>query len=329
MKLLIALYHPFSLWTAPAWFDERLRMDFPGLTIVRLPGAKYEGFERELTDAEILLGWSLKPAQFAHAKKLRWIHSPAAAVHQLMYPEMAASPVVITNARAVHAPVVAEHILAVMLALAKRLPSAMRYQQAKTWAQETIWNESPTLREVAGSTVCVVGMGSIGTEFARRAQALEMHVIAVREHPERGAEFAQEVVGTKELDTALPRADFVVLCAPVTPATRGMMNADRLLHMKKDAYLINVGRGTLVDDAALIAALQGHHIAGAALDVFTEEPLPSDSPYWSLDNVLITPHTAALTDKLWERHYRLVSENLRRFLSGEPLLYVVNKQRGY
>ncbi|MBI2683211.1 MAG: D-2-hydroxyacid dehydrogenase [Acidobacteriales bacterium] len=329
MKLLIALYHPFSLWTAPAWFDERLRQDFPDLTIVRLPGAKYEGFERELDDADVLLGWSLKPEQFAHAKKLRWIHSPAAAVHQLMYPEMAAGPVVITNARAVHAPVVAEHILALLLALAKRLPSAMRYQREKVWAQEAMWNESPTLREAAGSVVCVVGMGSIGTEFSRRAQALEMHVVAVREHPGRGAGFAQEVVGARELETVLPRADFVVLCAPVTTATRGLMNAARIACMKKDAYLINVGRGTLIDDAALIAALRDRRIAGAALDVFVEEPLPPDSPYWTLDNVLITPHTAALTDKLWERHYRLVSENLRRFLARQPLLYVVNKQKGY
>jgi phosphoglycerate dehydrogenase-like enzyme len=329
MKLLIALYHPFSLWTAPPWFEERLRQEFPALTIVRLPGAGYEGYERELADADILLGWSLKPDQFAHARKLRWIHSPAAAVHQLMYPQMAASPVVITNARAVHAPVVAEHILALVLALAKRLPSALRYQREKVWAQQALWDETPSLRELAGSVICVIGMGSIGTELARRAQALEMHVIAVREHPERGADHAQEVVASRDLDSVLPRAGFVVLCAPVTPATRGLMNAARLARMNKDAYLINVGRGTLVDDAALIAALRDRRIAGAALDVFTEEPLPPDSPYWSLDNVLITPHTAALTDKLWERHYRLVAENLRRFLAGQPLLYVVDKQRGY
>jgi phosphoglycerate dehydrogenase-like enzyme len=328
MKLLIAIYHPFALWTAPPWLAERLRARFPEHNIVQLPGPRYEGLEREITDADALVGWSIRSEQFALAKKLRWIHSPAAAVHQLMFPELVASNVEITNAREVHGPVVAEHAMALLFAWAKRLPSAMRYQQQKVWAQKNIWEEKPTTREIAGATVCVVGMGSIGREFAVRAQASGMQVIAVREHPERGGD-ANEVVGMEELERVLPRADYVVLAAPLTRRTEHMINTARLTRMKQDAYLINVSRGPLIDDDALIAALREKRIAGAALDVFAEEPLAQDSPYWTMENVLITPHTAAVTEKLWERHYEMISDNFERFAAGKPLLHVVDKRRGY
>jgi D-2-hydroxyacid dehydrogenase (NADP+) len=328
MKLLIAIYHPFELWTAPPWFVDRLRARFPEHQIVQLAGPRYEGLEREIADADALIGWSIRRGQFAHAKKLRWIHSPAAAVHQLMFPELVGSDVVVTNAREVHGPVVAEHAIALMFALAKRLPSAMRYQQQKIWAQTNIWEEKPTSSEISGATVCVIGMGSIGREFAMRAQALGMRVIGVREHPERGGD-ANEVVGMEELERVLPLADYLVLAAPLTKRTEHMINAQRLARMKSSAYLVNVSRGPLIEDDALIAAIREKRIAGAALDVFSEEPLPPESPYWTLDNVLITPHIAAVTEKLWERHYQMISENFEHFIAGRPLLHVVDKRRGY
>jgi phosphoglycerate dehydrogenase-like enzyme len=172
-------------------------------------------------------------------------------------------------------------------------------------------------------------MGGIGREFTVRAKALGMRVLAIRENPANGAEGADAVYGAEQLDEVLPQADYVLLCTPVTPATTGMINRARLAKMKPDAYLLNVGRGPLVDDPALLEALQSRRIGGAALDVFVEEPLPPESPYWSLDNLLITPHTAAVTDKLWDRHYDLIVENLTRFLEGRPLLCEVDKQRGY
>ena len=329
MKLLIALYHPFSLWTAPDWLAPRLRSEFPDLTITQLPGPRYEGIEREIADADVCIAWSIRPEQFAQAKKLRWVHSPAAAVHQLMFPEMVASKVIVTNARDVHGPVVAEHAIAVMLALAKKLPSAMRFQHARAWGQQAMWAEEPTIGEISGAKVVLVGLGSIGREFARRARALGTEVTAVREHPERGAETADAVAGMTELPRLLPEADFVVLAAPLTPGTSGVIDRERLALMKDGAYLINVSRGPLIDDEALIEALREGEIAGAALDVFDEEPLPPSSPYWELPNVLITPHTAAVTPKLWDRHYAQISGNLRRFLAGEPLEGVVSKQQGY
>jgi phosphoglycerate dehydrogenase-like enzyme len=245
-----------------------------------------------------------------------------------MFPELVDSHVIVTNAREVHGPVVAEHALALVFALAKRLPAAARYQSQRRWAQQQLWHEKPAPMEVAGSTGVVIGMGSIGREFTSRAQALGMHVIAVREHPERGGD-ANEVVGTSDMETILPRADFVLLAAPLTPKTKHIINAQRLASMKPSSFIINVSRGPLIDDDALIAALRSRQIAGAALDVFVEEPLPQTSPYWELKNVLITPHTAAVTERLWERHYSMIAENLRRFIAGKPLLHIVDKHRGY
>jgi len=246
-----------------------------------------------------------------------------------MYPELIKSSVALTNSTGIHGPVVAEHAIAVLLALAKRLPQAMQYQAKHVWSQDQLWHGSPPPREVSDSTVLIVGMGSIGREFAARAKALGMKILAIRENPAKGLEGADAVYSSSQIDEILPQTDYVLLCTPVTPATTGIMNAARLSKMKPDAYLINVARGPLIDEAALFDALQHRRIAGAALDVFNEEPLPANSPFWSLDNILITPHTAAVTDRLWERHYRLIVDNMKRFLAGQPLLNQVDKHRGY
>ena len=327
MKILIVHYHRFELWHAPAWLRERLQQTFPDFQFVQLQN--YDRVPEEIVDADVFIGWSLRPEQFVAAKTLRWIHSPAAAVHQLMFPELVRSNVLLTNSSSVHGPVVAEHAIAVMLALAKRLPQAMQYQAKKLWSQEQLWNERPRPREVAGATAAVVGMGGIGREFTRLAKALGMRVLAVREEPSKGTGGADAVYGSAQIDEVLPQADYVLLCTPVTAATTAIINAARLKKMKPEAYLMNVARGPLIDEPALIAALKERRIAGAGLDVFVEEPLPADSPFWSLDNVLITPHSAAVTERLWERHYDLIVENLNRFLAGKPLLNEVNTKRGY
>ncbi len=327
MKILIALRHPFELWNSPPWLAERLHAEFPGHQIVDLGG--YERLAAEIPDAEILISWSLRPEQFAAARRLRWIHSPAAAVHQLLFPELVASDVVLTNARDVHGPVVGEHAIALLLALAKRLPAAARHQQSRTWGQQAMWEDRPRPREVTGATLALVGMGSIGREIVTRAAALGMRVIAVREHPERGPAGAHAVHGPAELDRVLAEADFVIIATPLTSTTQGLFNAARLARMKPDAYLINVSRGPIVDEPALAEALRNRTIAGAALDVFNAEPLPPDSPLWSLDNLLITPHTAAVTERLWERHHALIRENLQLYLAGKPLRGVVDKSKGY
>lgn len=328
MKLLIVIRHRLELWNAPAWFGERLGDEFPGLEIVQRNS--YDGIETELQDAEVIFTISLRAKQFAAAKKLRWIHAPTAAVHQFMFPGLIESQVLLTNSTEVHGPVVAEHVIALILALAKKIPQAVLLQRQRVWGQESMWNEGQHLLEIAGATLGLIGVGSIGRRVARMASALGMRVIAVREHVEREApQGVAAVYATGELDKLLGQSDFVVMAAPLLAETQGLMNRERLTQMKPGSFLINVGRGPQVDEAALAQALRSRHIAGAALDVFEPEPLPSNSPLWDLENLLITPHTGGLTDKLWYRHYELFSDNLRRYLDHQPLRFVVDKRRGY
>lgn len=328
MKLLLVVHHRFDLWNIPAWFVERLAADFPQLEIVHR--SSYEGIEEHLRDAEVIFTISLRPEQLALTHKLRWIHAPTAAVHQFLFPELVNSDVILTNSREVHGPVVAEHVLALIFALARKIPQAVLFQQKREWGQQQMWTQGAHPQEIAGATLGLVGVGSIGRRVAQLASAIGMRVIAVREQVEMGKPAGVEkILPFAELDQLLQQSDFVVVAAPLTDATRGLLNADRFAAMKPSAYLINVGRGRQVDESALADALRTRCIAGAALDVFEREPLPADSPLWSLDSLLITPHTAGLTGQLWHRHYELFSRNLRRYLAREPLEYIVDKHKGY
>jgi phosphoglycerate dehydrogenase-like enzyme len=328
MKLLIVLRHRFALWNVPAWFGAKLAEDFPQLQIVQRDS--YEGVEEHLRDAEVIFTISLRPEQFALAGKLRWIHAPTAAVHQLLFPEIVNSNVIVTNSSEVHGPVVAEHVMALIFALAKKIPQAVRFQLNGVWGQEPMWTEGAPPREIAGSTLGLIGVGSIGRRVAQMASALGMRVIAVREHVEKGTPPGVDAVfAPSALHDVLKQSDYVVVAAPLLAETQGLINAQRLSVMKPSAYLINVGRGPQVDNAALVEALRLHRIAGAALDVFDREPLAADSPLWEAENLLITPHTAGLAEKLWLRHYEHFSENVRRYLAGQVLRFVVDKQEGY
>jgi phosphoglycerate dehydrogenase-like enzyme len=328
MKLLIVVHHRFNLWRLPAWFVHRLAEDFPEVQVVNRDS--YDGVEAELHEAEVIFTISLRPEQFALCQQLQWIHAPTAAVHQFQFPELINSDVVLTNSTEVHGPVVAEHVIAQIFALAKKIPQIAVLQQKHVWGQETVWNSDPHPREVAGATLGLIGVGSIGRRVAQMASAIGMRVIAVREHVEKGTpdEVAQ-VFSPSQVDELLRQSDFVVIAAPLVPATEQLINAERFSVMKPEAYLINVGRGRQVNESALFEALRARRIAGAALDVFEHEPLPVDSPLWDLDNLLITPHTAGLTEKLWHRHYSHFSANLRRYLAKEPLQYTVDKHKGY
>ncbi len=346
MKLIILIHHRFELWNVPDWVVPRLRTEFPNVEIEHF--TDYERATPHLHDADAVMTWSLRPEQLALAKKLRWIHSPAAAVHQLMIPEIINSNIIVTNSSRVHGPVVAEHAMALIMALSRRIPSVVRYQEKHIWSQTPLWNDRPRPREIAGATLGIVGLGTIGSNVARLASALGMRIVAMREHPDKGlpdflrsaaplpaGENANQqppehaVLGPSDIERLLEQSDFVLLSAPLRPNTRALINAERLAKMKPDAYLINVARGALVDQAALIDALRERKIGGAALDVFDTEPLPPESELWELPNVLITPHIGAMTEKLWDRHYALLSDNLRRSIAGQPLIGVVDKQEGY
>ena len=290
----------------------------------------YEGIEANLYDAEIIFTISLRPEQFVACKKLRWIHTPTAAVHQFLFPELVNSDVTLTNSTEVHGPVVAEHVMALIFALAKKIPQAAALQHKHEWGKEVIWSKGTHPKEISGSTLGLVGVGSIGRRVARMASGIGMRVLAVREHLEKEKpEGVDAVYLSSQLDDVLRQSDFVVLAAPLTPQTTKLMNGKRFAVMRPDSYLINVGRGQQVDETALAESLRAHRIAGAALDVFEQEPLPVDSPLWDIENLLITPHTAGITDKLWQRHYENFSGNLRRYLARQPLQHVVDKRKGY
>ncbi|HWP84349.1 MAG TPA: D-2-hydroxyacid dehydrogenase [Terriglobia bacterium] len=311
----------------PPAIEQALQEEFPEVQIV--VARSTEAYLRELPRCSILVTATLKPEQFALCGKLKWIHSPMAGVTSLLVPALVASDVVVTNGRTVHSVPVAEQTLAMMFAIARRVPACVRFQDRHYWGQDDSWLPGATPFELHGKTLGLVGMGAIGHELVPRAKALGMRAVVVRKNVSAPAPGADRVYPRSGLREMLAEADFVVVAAPDTPENIGLIGAAELRSMKSTAYLINVARGTLVQTEALIAALNSGVIAGAALDVTDPEPLPSDHPLWGLPNVLITPHLGGASDRFWERESALLRENLRRYLAGQPLLNVVEKSRGY
>ena len=326
-KLLICVWHAFALWNPPPEMPERIRARWPEMRIVHLP--RYDRILDELPDSDIFVGFSLRPEQFALARKLKWLHSTAAGVGQLMYPELRNSGIEVTNASGVHRVPMAEHILGTLIALARRFPDCFRYQQQARWAQQELWNAPVRPRELRGQILLFIGFGAIGREVAKIIRPLGMRVWAVTRSGRAEEGLAEQVFPASKLDEALAQADFVVLAAPETPETRKMIGAREFALMKPSAYFLNVSRGALVDEPALISALEQHKIAGAALDVASQEPLPPENPLWKLDNAFITPHMSAVSEPLWERQTNLLMENLERWFAGDELLNRVDLNRGY
>lgn len=326
-KLLICIWHKFSLWNPPPEFAECVRRRWPEMRVAHLPS--FEGIDREILDSDIFVGFSLRPEQFVLAHKLKWIHSTAAAVGQLMYPELRQSGIELTNVRGIHREAMAEHVLGLLVALARRFPNCLRYQQKSHWAQQELWDAPVRPREMRGQVVLFIGFGAVGREAARIIQPLGMHVWAVTRSGTAAPDLAEKVIPASKLHEALPHADFIVLAAPETPETLRIIGTPEFALMKPSAYLVNVARGSLVDETALVATLQRRAIAGAALDVTAEEPLPAESPLWNFENVMITPHVSAVTEHLWERQTYLLMENLDRWFSGRELLNRVDLARGY
>jgi phosphoglycerate dehydrogenase-like enzyme len=325
VNVLIAIYSPFTMWTIPPTHVERLRQTFPAHTFLHAHSP--EETLALIADADAAFSAQIMPPQLAAARRLRWIHSPAAGVGGMLYREMVESPIVVTNARGLSADTIAEHVLAVTLAFFRRLPHAWRSQAAHEWAQEAISKAGN--RQIAGSRVLVIGLGAIGVAVARRMTLLGAHVTGLRRSAAHSVGDVAEVASIDRRHEFLPTADVVVVAAPHTPETRQLIGAPELRLMSRDAILINVSRGPLIDEAALIAALQQQSIGGAALDVFVDEPLKPDSPFWALPNVLITPHTSGSRMDYWNAAISLFGDNLRRFERGAPLVNIVDKVAGY
>jgi phosphoglycerate dehydrogenase-like enzyme len=327
MKLVISTLPKMPYWNLPRDAALALSQEFPGLEVVYLE--TLDDRARALVDADALCSYWIQPEEFHAARRLRWLHTTAASVERLLIPDVVASPVVVTNSRGANSPAVAEHVIAGLLALARKLPDAFRHQERRAWDTTSIWSYEPPLFELSGQTMGIIGLGSIGREVARRAAALGMRVLATRRDPSRGSDFVERVGAPEELPWLLAESDVVVVCAPLTRQSGTILGARELALMKPSALLINVSRGQVVDEPALVAALVARRMRGAVLDVFIEEPLPASSPLWALPHVIITSHYAGLSAQLWARVLSIFRENIRRFLIGEPLLNVVDKQRGY
>ncbi|HSU12638.1 D-2-hydroxyacid dehydrogenase [Longimicrobium sp.] len=280
--------------------------------------------------AEIYLGWGVPREIFlAAGDALRWAHSASAGVGGVLYAEMRESDVILTNSAGTHAEPIAETVLAMMLHFARGIDFAVRAQAERRWDKSPFDAADTPVRELADATVGLLGLGGIGRAVGRRASALGMRVVATRRSSAEGPPGVEVMTGEGALERMLAVSDYFVVTVPRTADTEGMIGARELSHLPRNAVLINVSRGDVVDEAALVEALRSGGLRGAGLDVFATEPLPAASPLWTLPNALLLPHVSGTSLRFWRRETDLIVANLRRYLSGEPLLNTVDKQAGY
>ncbi|SPF56134.1 D-isomer specific 2-hydroxyacid dehydrogenase, NAD-binding [Candidatus Sulfopaludibacter sp. SbA4] len=292
-------------------------------------GNSAEAFARAAPEANVIFNWSLSGGLlrevFLMCPRVQWVHSRAAGLDGMLFPELIESPVPVTNGSGVFSQSLGEFALAAILFFAKDLRRMVSNQMAGVWEQFDIL-------EVTGQTVGIVGYGDIGRAVATRVRAMGMHVLAVRRH---GAPvyhvdpLVNRVYTPGERIEMISRSDYIVVSAPLTPETRGMIGEEEFAAMKPEAVVINLGRGPTIDEGAMVRALSGRRIKGAALDVFDEEPLPEGHPFYRLENVLLSPHCADHTADWMEQAMQFFIDQFARFRKGEPLLNVVNKKLGY
>jgi phosphoglycerate dehydrogenase-like enzyme len=329
--VLVHIHHPTAaLWNYPGAQAERLRARAASLGVRLVVAPDEVPLAAGLEEADVLFGRGLDAESLPRARRLAWNQAHTVGVLGLLFPELVESPVVVTNTRGVLAVPMAEHLLGLLLALTRKLHLARDAQLRGHWSQEELAGQDPPLDELAGKTLGVVGLGGVGTALAARASALGMRVLGVRRHPGGPPPpGVDEVRGEDELNWLLTESAVVANCLPHTPRTRDFFGPAQFARMRPGAYFLNVGRGSTVDEAALAFALVNGHLAGAGLDVTAEEPLPPESPLWSLPQVLLTPHVAGFSPRFWESITDFFAHNLERFLDGRPLLNVVDKRAGY
>jgi phosphoglycerate dehydrogenase-like enzyme len=272
-------------------------------------------------------GWigRLNPALLDSAPRLRWLQAPSISLEHIVFPDLIQSDVTVTNMRNIYNDHIANHVLALFLALCRDLPRLMRQQAAGRWTP----HDAIQVRDPAEMTVVVMGLGGIGSEVVRRLAVFGPNIIGVDPKVASAPPGAAELARPEQLTALLPEAHAVIICAPQTPETTGLFDAAKFQRMRRDAVFINIGRGKIVQLAALEQALGEGWIAGAGLDVFETEPLPAESPLWQMENVIVTPHTADAGPHTEERRLHVVLDNVRRFVNGEPLSTIVDKARWY
>jgi len=326
-KLVICVWHLFTEWRPKPAMAEAVRKRWPEMRVLHLQN--YDRLPEELPDTDIFAGYSLRAEQLKDGKNLKWIHSTAAGVAQLMYPELQDSGILVTNPSGIFSVPMAEHTMGLLLALARNFPDAVRQQDLARWSQQELWDRPQHLTELNGRVLLIVGYGSIGREVAKRANAFDMRVRGVTRSGKGDGTHVEKIFARASLHEALPEADYVLIAAPETAETKRLIGAAEIAKMKHGASLINVARGSLLDEAALIRALESGALGGAALDVANTEPLPAESPLWKAPNLMITPHTSGVSDRLWNRQAALLMELLERWFEGRDMFNRVDFERGY
>jgi len=327
MNIVIGVISPNTAWVLPREYVTQLARDFPQHRFVDVWDRS--ALRTALLHADAAFAAYIDRDIVPRLSGLRWVQAPAVGVGHILSEELLASPIVLTSARGIRARAIAEHILAVMLALTRQIHTAVRRQVAHEWPADGRRAEGG-IRTLDGAQLGIVGLGTIGSEVAQLAAAFGMRIVAVRKHVDRGAPaVVAEVWPPERLPRLLSTSDVVVLSAPLTAETSGIVGRDALRQVKRGALLINIGRGQLLDEQAVLEALNDGRLGGAALDVFTSEPLDPASPFWDLANVIVTPHISGAMGDYWTPLVELFAENLRRFESGKVLLNVVDKRAGY
>ena len=305
-------------------FEESLIEEFPEMDFVF--AASEEDQAAEIKDADVYMGTPSRDV-FLASDRLRWLHCPGTGIDKLTsILEIVNSDVALTNARGPHAAPMADHVMSMCLAFAHRTNEMMADQQAHVWDTRKY---DRSFVEMEGSTMGILALGDIGSAVARRAAGFGMKVYAVDKDPFAAPQGVEAVWGLDRLDDLMRVSDWLVVTAPYTEDSKGMIDASDLALMKPMAHLIVISRGGVVDEDALFDAVRSRSIAGAGIDAFEVEPLPDDSPWWDLDNVIISPHASALTIEMWEGRREIFRENLRRFLANRPFIYVCDKTAGF
>lgn len=280
-----------------------------------------------VVEAEGILGGGLAPEIRATAKNLRLVQFWSAGVDGKLYPELFADGVTVATGSGIHEASASEHIIAMMLAFARCLPMAFEAQQRKDWSVRAQIYDS--MFELEGKTVGIVGAGQIGQAIGARCQAFGMRTIGTRRDPSKPTRGIDVVLSHIQYHDLILSSDFIVLALPLTPNTQMIFGEDEIEILRKGTYLFNIGRGGLIDERWVAKALEKRWLAGAGLDVFVDEPLPPDSPFWTLPNCIITPHVGGHTPNYWPRYARLVAAQIERFQKGEPLQNQVSQELGY
>mgnify|MGYP001590392059 CR=1 FL=1 len=325
MKILISTY-PVSDPSHPHFFKQaHLAMirKCAGTDADVIATADTEKAAREAADADVIAAFPFSMPPFSGAKKLKWLHAFSAGVDRVLTPETRRMPILISNSSGIHATPIAEHLIGFMLMFTRGFH--------KTFANQLrhVWQRDETISELGGKTVLIAGLGDIGMETARLAHAFGARVTAIARTRKPRPRFVDDLRTGRSLDALLPKADFVAVCLPYTKDTHHLFDMAKFRKMKPTAVVMNIGRGAIVHEKDIIAALQKNIIGGAALDVTEQEPLPKDSPLWDMENVIITPHHSGLSEKYMDRAVGLFCRNIAAYRARKPLPTLVRKNLGY